>query len=150
MKKLLLILSIMLLAVTPTVFMPSCNLITGDEKCEMTKMDDENRTFSFKGKVIEGTKGWQGTIKVVFYKTYCDGDVNGRKEFDVNTDSDGTWKLNYEMTYTYKNYDDFVTLEIYNESDGGKLIHTHHWNWQAVDTEHYYTHVVYESTSYIR
>ncbi len=139
----------MLLTVTLSVFMNSCNLITNDEKCEMTKMDDENRTFSFKGKVMEGSEGWQGTIKVVFYKTYCDGDVTGRKEFDVNTDSDGTWQLNYEMTYTYKNYDDYVTLEIYNESDDGKLIDSHHWDWQAVDTEHSYTYIVYEATSYI-
>lgn len=149
MKKLFLVLVAMLLSVTPLMLTTSCNLLDLVDNCEAFKMDDENRTFLFSGQAQKDGKPWQGTLKIVMYKTYCDGTENGRKEFTANTDSYGKWKINWSQTYTYKNFDDFVTLEIYNESDGGGLVFTHNWNWQAVDTEHEYTYVNYYAMIFI-
>jgi hypothetical protein len=143
MKKLFFLLAIMLLSVTSTTFM-SCNIID-ENSCELYEMDAVNRTFIFSGSAQKDSQPWQGTLRIVMYKTYCDGRENGRQEFTVNTGSDGEWKINWDQTYTYKNFDDYVTLEVYNEVDGGVMAFSKNWNWQAVDTEHLKTYVYYKA-----
>lgn len=110
--------------------------VTGINDCDEYVINPEDRTFNFSGIVKNADDTpYVGPLEVVMYKVYCEGNENGRKTLDLNTNTDGAWASNWNQTYTYKNEFDEVELLIFTGGVEHVLIDEYLWLWADVDTE---------------
>lgn len=120
------------------ILMLGCTVdeILGDDDCASTDLiPGQDRTFNFNGIVKNADDTpYVGPVEIVMYKTYCEGNENGRKTLNLSTNADGAWASNWNQTYTYHNEFDDVELLIYLGGAEHQFLNQYSWSWLDVET----------------